>query len=71
MGVARGRLGHRLTAVGLNVLRLREWCLQTARAKTRLPPFARLLANAPAAETAVTSPAVSLLVICLQPNALR
>jgi DDE family transposase len=43
--LARVRLGHILTAVGLNVLRLSEWFLETARAKTRLTPFARLMAN--------------------------
>ena len=32
-----------------NVLRLGEWFLETARAKTRLTPFARLMAEAPAA----------------------
>jgi hypothetical protein len=35
--------------VGLNVLRLGEWFLETARAKTRITPFARLMARAPAA----------------------
>jgi hypothetical protein len=49
IGLARVRLGHMLTAVELNVLRLSEWFLETARAKTRLPPFARLMADAPAA----------------------
>jgi transposase len=49
IGLARVRLGHILTAVGLNVLRLGEWFLQTARAKTRFTPFARLMADAPAA----------------------
>jgi hypothetical protein len=48
-GLARVHLGHLLTAVGLNVLRLGEWFLETARAKTRLTPFARLMADAPAA----------------------
>jgi len=48
-GLPRVRLGHLLTAVGLNVLRLGEWFLETARAKTRITPFARLMANAPAA----------------------
>jgi hypothetical protein len=48
-GLARVHLGHILTAVGLNVLRLGEWWLETARAKTRLTPFARLMADAPAA----------------------
>jgi transposase len=45
IGLARVRLGHILTAVGLNVLRRSEWFLETARAKTRLTPFARLMAN--------------------------
>jgi transposase len=49
IGLARVRLGHLLTAVGLNVLRLGEWLLGTARAKTRLTPFARLLADTAAA----------------------
>jgi transposase len=49
IGLARVRLEQMLTAVGLNVLRLSEWFLQTARAKTRLTPFARLRAHAPAA----------------------
>jgi hypothetical protein len=49
IGVARVRLEHLLTAVGLNVLRLGERLLQTARAKTRLTPFVRLMADAPAA----------------------
>jgi hypothetical protein len=42
-------LGHLRTAVGLNVLRLGEWLLGTARAKTRLTPFARLMAAGVAA----------------------
>src|SRR5262245_42809763 len=49
LGLPRVRLGHILTAVGLNVLRLGEWFLETTRAKTRITPFARLMANAPAA----------------------
>jgi transposase len=49
IGLARVHLGHLLTAVGLNVLRLGEWFLETSRAKTRLTPFARLMAKAPAA----------------------
>jgi transposase len=49
IGLARLHRGHILTAVGLNVRRLGEWFLQTARAKTRLTPFARLMADAPAA----------------------
>ena len=49
IGLRRVHLGHILAAVGLNVLRLGEWFLETARAKTRLTPFARLMAPAPAA----------------------
>jgi transposase len=49
IGLARVRLGHLRTAVGLNVLRLGEWLLGTARAKTRLTPFARLMAAGVAA----------------------
>ncbi len=49
IGLARVQLGHILTAVGLNVLRLSEWLLETARAKTRMTPFAQLMADAPAA----------------------
>jgi transposase len=49
IGLARVHLGHILTAVGLNVLRLGEWFLETAPAKTRITPFARLMADAPAA----------------------
>jgi transposase len=48
IGLARVRLGHILTAVGLNVLRLGEWFLETTRANTRITPFARLMAHAPA-----------------------
>jgi transposase len=46
IGLARVRLGHLLTAVGLNVLRLSEWFLETPRAQTRITPFARLMADA-------------------------
>jgi transposase len=49
IGLRRVHLGHILAAVGLNVLRLGEWFLETARAKTRLTPFARLMTHAPAA----------------------
>jgi hypothetical protein len=49
IGLMRVHLGHILAAVGLNVLRLGEWLLETARAKTRITPFARLMADAPAA----------------------
>jgi hypothetical protein len=45
MGLARVRLGHILAAVGLNVLRLGAWFLETARANTRITPFARLVAG--------------------------
>jgi hypothetical protein len=38
-----------LTAAGLNLLRLGEWFLETAPAKTRITPFARLMAAATAA----------------------
>jgi transposase len=49
IGLARVQLGHILTAVGLNALRLGEWWLETTRAKTRLTPFARLMADTAAA----------------------
>jgi transposase len=49
IGLARVRLSHILMAVGLNVLRLGEWFLQTARAKTRITSFARLMADGTAA----------------------
>jgi transposase len=49
IGLPRVHLGHILMAVGLNVLRLGEWFLETSRAKTRITPFARLMADAPAA----------------------
>jgi hypothetical protein len=45
---ARPESGYSPTAAGLNVLRLSEWFLKTARAKTRFTPFARLMADAPA-----------------------
>jgi hypothetical protein len=38
-------LEHILTAVGLNVLRLGEWFLENSRAKTRITPFARIMAD--------------------------
>jgi hypothetical protein len=63
MGLSRGPLGHLLTAAGLNVLRLGAWVLETTRAQTRVTPFARLMADAPAASPAETSPAVSLVKI--------
>jgi transposase len=49
IGLTRVRLGHILTAVGLNVLRLGEWFLGTSRAKTRITPFVRLMADSTAA----------------------
>jgi hypothetical protein len=49
MGLPRVRLGHTLTAMGLHALRLGEWFLETARAKTRITPFARLMADGAAA----------------------
>jgi hypothetical protein len=58
MGLTRVRLGHMRTAVGLNVRRLGEWFLETARATTRLTPFARLMADASVASPDATSPAV-------------
>jgi transposase len=48
-GLPRVHLGHILTAMGLNVLRLGEWFLETSRAKTRITPFARLRADSVAA----------------------
>jgi transposase len=49
IGLRRVQLGHILTATGLNLLRLGEWFLETASAKTRITPFARLMAAATAA----------------------
>jgi transposase len=49
IGLRRVHLGHLLTAAGLNLRRLGEWFLETAPAKTRLTPFARLMAAATAA----------------------
>jgi transposase len=49
IGLARALLGHILTSVGLNVLRLGEWLLKAARAKTRITPFARFMADSTAA----------------------
>jgi hypothetical protein len=57
-GLARVRLEHLLTAVGRHVLRLGEWCLETAPAKSRITPFAGRMAAA-AASLDETSPAVS------------
>jgi hypothetical protein len=49
MGLARVHLGPSLITMGLHVLRLGEWCLETAPTKTRLTPFARLMADTAAA----------------------
>jgi hypothetical protein len=49
IGLMRVHLGHILAAVGLNMLRLGEWFLETTPANTRITPFARLLADPPAA----------------------
>jgi len=49
IGLARVHLGHILMAAGLNMLRLGEWFLETARAKARITPFTRLMADASAA----------------------
>ena len=49
IGLQRVHLGHSLAAVGLHVWRRGAWCLETARAKTRLTPFARRMADGAAA----------------------
>jgi transposase len=49
IGLPRAHLGHVLTAVGLNFLRLGEWLTDAPRAKTRISHFAALMAGAPAA----------------------
>jgi transposase len=45
VGRVRTHLGHVLTAVGLNFLRLGEWFADLPRAKTRRSPFATLMAE--------------------------
>lgn len=45
IGLARVHLSHILTAAGLNMLRLGEWFLEIAPNKTRVTPFARLMAE--------------------------
>jgi transposase len=45
VGRVRTHLGHVLTAVGLNFLRLSEWFADLPRAKTRRSPFATLMAE--------------------------
>jgi transposase len=49
IGRARTRLGHILTGVALNFLRLGEWFMETPVAKTRRAPFQKLMAPALAA----------------------
>ncbi len=49
IGLARVHLGHVLTAVALNVLRLGEWFADVPCAKTRTSPFTLLMADACAA----------------------
>jgi transposase len=44
IGLARVRLGHLLTAVAINFVRLGEWFAEVPRAKTRRSPYARLMA---------------------------
>ncbi len=48
-GLARVHLGHVLTGVALNFLRLGEWFADVPRAKTRTSPFRLLMADAVAA----------------------
>jgi Transposase DDE domain len=68
-GLRRVPLGHILAAVGLNVLRRGEWFLETSRAKTRITPFTRLMADGAAASPEETSPAVSK--VAKSPRSLR
>ncbi len=49
IGLARVHLGHVLTAVALNFLRLGEWFADVPRAKTRTSPFTLLMADVVAA----------------------
>lgn len=44
IGLVTARLGHLLTAVALNFLRLGEWFADIPRAKTRRSPFVTLMA---------------------------
>lgn len=44
VGLAKARLGHLLTAVALNFLRLSEWFADMPGAKTRRSPFVTLMA---------------------------
>ena len=43
LGLPKTHLGHILTAVALNFLRLGEWFAETPRPKTRVSPFVRLM----------------------------
>lgn len=45
VGRNRVRLGHILTGLGLNALRLGEWFLGMERPKTRVSPFTRLMSG--------------------------
>ena len=49
IGLARVQLGHILTGLGINALRLGEWWLEQKRPKTRVTPFMRVMAAAPTA----------------------
>lgn len=49
IGLDRVRLGHILTGLGVNALRLGEWFLGLERPKSRVTPFMRLMADAAAA----------------------
>jgi len=49
IGLARVHLGHVLTAVAINALRLGEWFADVPHATTRRSPFTRLMADALAA----------------------
>jgi hypothetical protein len=52
-------LGHIPADVGLDVLRLGECFLETGCVKIRITPFARLVAEAPAAQHSETLPPVA------------
>ena len=43
IGLDRVRLGHILTGLGLNALRLGEWLLDIERPKTRVTPFSQVM----------------------------
>ncbi len=48
IGLARVQLGHILTGLGINALRLGEWLLDMEGPKTRVMPLARVMAVATA-----------------------